>query len=152
VAKLTAEARERAVRLLHEHRPYREIAEQCGIGLATVSKIAREEAIVSPGAEQTAAAAAATKVKWAERRTVLVDELGDACEEFLRRALAETDSRRAQKWMTALAIGFDKAQLGSGGVTSRHEQMAADRARERIGELADELAARRAAKDTATGG
>jgi hypothetical protein len=54
--------------------------------------------------------------------------------------------------MTAVAIGVDKAQLLSGGVTSRHEQLDAQRRRQWVEEKADELEQRRRAKDGTTGG
>jgi uncharacterized protein YdbL (DUF1318 family) len=55
--------------LLREQRPYRDIAEQTGVALGTISKIAGQEGIESPGAAQTEAAANATRIAWAQRRT-----------------------------------------------------------------------------------
>jgi transcriptional regulator with XRE-family HTH domain len=151
VAKLPDETREHVVVLLREQRSYRDIVEQTGVALGTISKIARDEGIESPGAAQTEAAANATRIAWAQRRTALVDALGEAAAELLEKTRT-AGARDAQAFMTAVAIGVDKAQLLSGGVTSRHEQLDAQRRRDRILAMQDELAERRARKDGTTGG
>lgn len=151
MAKLPDETRERVIVLLREQRPYRDIAEQTGVALGTISKIAGQEGIESPGAAQTEAAAQATKLAWAQRKGMLIDALGQAAAELLEKT-RHAPAREAQAYMTAVAIGVDKAQLLSGGVTSRHEQLDAQRRRQWVEEKADELEQRRRAKDGTTGG
>jgi hypothetical protein len=130
--------------------PYRQISDEHGVATSTISNWAKTAGIESAGAEQVAAAVAATKVAWTQRRGELVDALGEAAAELLEKA-RRAPARDAQALMTAVAIGVDKAQLLSGGATSRHEQMDADARRERVATLRDELAERRADKETATG-
>lgn len=130
---------------------YRDIAAQLDVPLSTLSRWAKAAGIDSPNAARTAAAVEATKVAWNQRRAALVDDLGEAVAELLQKART-ANAREAQAFMTAVAIGVDKAQLLSGGVTSRHEQLDAQRRRERIAGLTDELEARRQAKDGTTGG
>lgn len=151
-AKMPDEARERALRMLGEHRPYREIAEACGIGLATIARLAKQAGIEAPGVEQTSAAVEATKVKWLQRKADLVDDAGTQAALALQKIAEASEGRDAKDWAVTFAVLVDKAQLLSGGVTSRHEQLDAARRAARVAELEDELAERRAARGGTTGG
>lgn len=152
MVKHSDETREAAVAAIRSGRSYRDVEAELGVGVATLSRWAKDAGIESPNAAQTAAAAEATKIAWHQRRTALVDEFGDVASALLQKARDAERARDAQAFMTAVAIGVDKAQLLSGGVTSRHEQLDAQRRRERVEALSDELEQRRAKKDTATGG
>lgn len=133
-------------------KPYREIADTHGVSMGSVANIADEHGITPPGAEQVEAAANASKLKWAQRREALVDELGEVAAELLQKARTAAAARDAQAYATSVAILVDKAQLVSGGVTSRHEQLGLERQRQRVLSMTDELEERRRQKDGTTGG
>jgi transcriptional regulator with XRE-family HTH domain len=140
-----AEIREQALAKLRDGLSYRTVAAELGVSVASLSRWAKAAGITPERAAQTAAAAVAAgeahRRKWAERKADLVDELGAVAAELLDKARA-AGARDAQAFMTAVAIGVDKAQLLSGGVTSRHEQLDAQRRRTRVEEIADEIAQR----------
>lgn len=130
--------------------PYREISAEHGIAIGLISRWAAADGVESPNAERVEAATNATKLKWVERRGVIVDDLGTVAAELLEKART-ADARDAQAFATSVAILIDKAQLVSGGATSRHEQLDAQRRRERVGHLRDELTERRDVKNGTTG-
>jgi hypothetical protein len=101
-------------------------------------------------AAQTEAAHEGVRLAWAQRRSTLVDRFGEIAELLLDRIKADDSDPRGNA--TALGILVDKAQLLSGSATSRHEVLDAQRRRERVEQLQDELAERRATKDGTTGG
>jgi hypothetical protein len=103
VAKLPDETREHVVVLLREQRSYRDIVEQTG---------------TRPGSRGRNGGRL-----WSTRSV----RPPRNCSRRPGRA-----GRDAQAFMTAVAIGVDKAQLLSGGVTSRHEQLDAQRRRDRV--------------------
>lgn len=152
MATWTAEQREVAVGLLRAGTPFADVHRRTGVPKPTLSRWAREADVQPAGAEQVEAAANATKIAWSQRRASLVDDLGEAAVALLEKTLDASDGPDARGWATAVAILVDKAQLLSGGVTSRHEQLDAERRRERVEHLADELEERRRAKDGTTGG
>lgn len=145
--KWTQEQRETALAIYREHGP-RAAAERTAIPLSTIGTWARAAGL-SFNPERTENANRAKALRWEERRRDLTDALGDAAAQLLTKALAADDGRAAQAFMTAAAIGVDKAQLLSGGVTTRHEVLDAEKRRERVRQLTDELDARRRAKDGA---
>lgn len=130
--------REAAITRIRSGESYRSINADLGVALGTLSKWASEAGIESPRAEQTAAAAEATRVAWHQRRAGLVDRFGDVAELLLGR-IETDDTADARNLMTAAGIAVDKAQLLSGGVTSRHEQLDAQRRRERVEALQTEV-------------
>lgn len=70
---------------------------------------------------QTARATAATKLRWAERRTTLLEEYGAAAEDFLRAALDSLDAGKALDaftYMKTSGTACDKAQVLSGDASS----------------------------------
>lgn len=129
---------------------YRQITADLGVPQGTIAMWVRKAGIVVAGAAQVEAATNARRIAWQQRRATLVDRLGEVAAVLLDKAEA-AEARDAQAFMTAVAIGVDKAQLLSGGVTSRHEQLDAERRRERVGHLRDELEDRRQAKTGTTG-
>lgn len=151
-SKWTDEQRAEALQLVRDGVSVRDIEARTGIAKSVVARWARDAGIDSPRAEQTAAATEATKLAWAQRRATLVDRFGEVAEKLLDRIEDDEQARDAKDLMTAAAIAVDKAQLLSGGATSRHEQLDAQRRRDRVEELADELEQRRRVKDGTTGG
>lgn len=150
-SKFTDEQRKQALELVREGVGYREITRRTGVSRSTISTWAREAGIDTEKADQVAAAAEANRVGWHKRRGELIDRFGDLAELMLERTEACNESADAKNLITAAAIAVDKAQLLSGSATSRHEVMDAQRRRERVGHLRDELAERRQAKDGTTG-
>lgn len=147
----TPEQRAEALQMLRDEIGTQETSRRTGIPPGTLSRWAKTAGIVSPNAAQTAGANEAVRLAWTKRRGDLVDQLGQVAAELLEKARS-ADPRDAQSLMTAVAIGVDKAQLLSGSATSRHEVLDAQRRRERVAQMQDELAVRRQAKDGTTGG
>lgn len=124
-AKYTPEQKAEALRLYAEHGAG-ETHRLTGIPKGTLTSWAGRNGVQSHAAAKTAIATEASKIKWAERRQTLADQLGDAVADFVaaaRKAAADGDGRNTQALMTAAAISVDKAQLVSGGATSRHEDV-----------------------------
>ena len=71
---------------------------------------------------------------------------GDAAADFLERAIETGSARSGSDWMRAFSTAVEKAQLLDGGVTGRVEVSSAEEREQRVRELRDEVAARRAAK------
>lgn len=140
-SKWSDEQREKALELCREHGP-RHAARETGIPFGTISGWAKDAGVASD-ATRTQAATEVRQARWAERRAGLTDLLGQAAQELVEKARKSEDLRAAKDAMLAAAIAVDKAQLLSGGVTSRHEQLDAEKRRERVAGLVDELAARR---------
>lgn len=82
-------------------------------------------------------------MRWAERRAVMVEEIGATAHMALQQcvnATAKGYGRDAKDFATTLAILVDKAQLLSGDATSRHD---VTDPRRRLAAMQDELAERR---------
>lgn len=139
----------------HDGLSMREIALQFGVSPNTVSVHARKDGWERDSAAAKArdeqrrsnaqAAIEATKVQWAQRRAIEADEAG-ASAQFARlqviAAMVDRDWHMVAASATAYGIFIDKAQLLSGGVTSRSALVDDDRlARSRT--MRDELADRR---------
>lgn len=152
MAQWTAEQREVAVGLLRAGGTIADVHRRTDIPKPTLSRWASEAGIDVPGAERVQEAATATRLAWAQRRGQLVDRIGSVVETLLDRIESADDDSDPRGNATAFGILVDKAQLLSGGVTSRSEQLSAERAREELAEMVDELEERRRAKDGTTGG
>lgn len=151
-SKFTDAQHDQALTLVREGVGYREITRRTGVARSTISTWARAAGIDTEKADQVAAAAEANRVGWHKRRGELIDRFGDLAELMLERTEACNESADAKNLITAAAIAVDKAQLLSGGATSRYEQVGLDKQRERVRAMQDELAERRAAKDGTAGG
>lgn len=95
-----------------------------GIPKATVSDWARANNVRTFGTERTQAATAAHEARWAERRALMVDEIGHVAHLALGKAESSVRAgkpRDAKDYATTLAILVDKAQLLGGDATTRHE-------------------------------
>lgn len=130
----------------------REVSRRTGVSSSCLSRWAKAAGIVVDRAAQTTEATEATKLKWAQRRDLLVDRFGEVAQQLLDRAVADdTDPGDTRHLIWSAAVSVDKAQVLSGGVTSRHEILDAQRRRSRVEEIADELAARREVREAAGG-
>lgn len=128
--------REHALGLIAEH-GIAYARKQTGIPKPTLSRWAKKAGvdIGTLHREQTANAVQAIKAGWEERRSVMVHEIGAVAHMALAQtsnAVADGDMRVAKDAATTMAILVDKAQLLSGGATSRP-----DRAEERARALQD---------------
>lgn len=118
-------------------------ASQTGIPMGTIRSWALRTGVAASCTEQRRATVEASRLHWAERRGVMVEEIGAVAHMALAQtvqALEEGKTRDAKDLATTMAILVDKAQLLSGGATSRSEH--AD-PRARVAHLKDELAERR---------
>lgn len=153
MAKHSEALRESVLDRIRGGESYRDINADTGVSLGVLSKWAKDAEIEPANAAQTEAAANATRIKWTERRGALTDRLGAVIEQLLDRVEdPATSARGARDLAWSAAVFIDKAQLLSGGVTSRHEQLDAARRRERIQELQDEVTQLHVVKDEAAGG
>lgn len=153
MAQWTDEQREVALGLIRAGTGTNEVSRRTGIPAPTLSRWCKQAGVEVAGTEQVAAAAAATKVKWAERKAELIDRYAEAIEMFLDRATqADTPPGDVRHLIWASAVLTDKNQLLDGAATSRHEQLGLERQRERVLAMTDELAERRERKDGTTGG
>ncbi len=141
--KHTPQQREQALALYVEHGPA-EASRRCGVPSATIRGWAMRAGMSSPRAEQAKAGAQAAKLTWAQRRAEVALGSGEAAAELLTRIRKTTKPREAADWSRAFAICVDKAQLLDGGATGRVEVSSAEEREQRVRELRDELAARRA--------
>lgn len=120
-----------------------EISAEMGIPAATIRSWARRSGVAARCNEERKVHVEAMQLAWAERRGVMVEEIGAVAHMALAQTVAALElgkSRDAKDLATTMAILVDKAQLLSGGATSRSEH--AD-PRARLSELKDELAERR---------
>ena len=100
-----------------------EAARACGVHRNTVIAWAKQAGLVTThGREKVAAAHEATKLRWEERRQALVHEIGEVASlllEVVREKAESRDLRNVAAGTTAFGTLVDKAQLLSGGATSR---------------------------------
>lgn len=140
--KWTAEQKAEAL-ALYEADGLKTATEATGIPASTIRSLAHRSGVAARCTEQRRANVEATKLLWAERRGVMVEEIGAVAHMALAQTVAALElgkSRDAKDLATTMAILVDKAQLLSGGATSRSEH--AD-PRARLAHLKDELAERR---------
>ncbi len=103
-----------------------ETARRTGIPEGTLVSWAHRNGVQSVATERTQAAVQAMQAKWAERRAVMVDEIGAVAHMALARveqsiAKENPSGRDAKDFATTMAILVDKAQLLGGDATTRHE-------------------------------
>lgn len=119
----TDDEKHRALELYVEHGLAEAVA-QTGIPKGTVSSWVERTGLQTHADEQTAAAIEASKLRWEERRLDLAHEMGRVAELALKVAGEQLEAgkpRDAQAAATTMAILADKAQLLTGGSTSRGE-------------------------------
>lgn len=115
-----------------------------GVPPATIRSWAHRSGVAANCNEQRRANVQAQQLAWAERRGIMVEEIGAVAHKALAQTVAALElgkSRDAKDLATTMAILVDKAQLLSGGATSRSDH--AD-PRTKLAHLRDELAERRA--------
>lgn len=125
-----------------------EASRRSGVPSGTIRSWAHRAGLTGPAHGRTAAATEAAQVAWASRRLALTDETGEAAAEVLARLRVARKSLDAQRFAAAFASLIEKAELLSGGATSRLE-IPEDDLRERVQGLRDDIAARREAKAAA---
>lgn len=120
--KWTDEQRAQALEAFREHGPA-EAERLTGIKRATISSWAHREGVQSVAPARTAAATRAAEQAWAQRRARLADKAGQAAETLLDRMFDTTEARDAKALVDAAREAAGVAQLLSGGVTSRTEDV-----------------------------
>ena len=138
------ELRARALALYRGEVGPAEAARRVGVPPATVRGWAHRAGVSSERAAHARAGAKAARLTWAQRRAEVARDSGDAAAELLARMRKARKPREAADWSRAFAIAVDKAQLLGGGATGRVEVSTAEEREQRVRELRDELAARRA--------
>lgn len=139
----TAEQREEALALYREHGAA-EAARRTGVTAGTIRAWASRGDVATERAEHQRAHIEAARLRWEERRTTMAHEIGETASRALDHVTTSIDSgkaRDAKDYATTMAILVDKAQLLSGGATSRfgnpeERRGALDEARERGRHLA----------------
>lgn len=119
----TDEEKRRALALYETDGP-RAVENELGIPKATVVGWAQANGVRTRSIESKGAAVQASVLHWEERRVGLAHEMGDVAELALRIARENLEAgkpRDAQAAVTTMAILADKAQLLTGGSTSRGE-------------------------------
>ena len=146
-AKHSEQVKTDALTRLQAGQGTREVSRDTGVPASTLSRWAKDAGIVADRAGQTRAATEATALKWSQRRDRLADIIGENLETLLGKSVAAEKGSDASGFAVAFGVFLDKAQLLTGAATSRHEVFDAQRRRERIAEMADELEQRRRLKD-----
>lgn len=123
-----------------------EAARRTGISKGTLQSWAHRAGVHSVATERTEAAVKAMQAQWAERRAVMIDEIGAVAHMALMRAeqcitRENPSGRDAKDFATTMAILIDKAQLLTGDATSRHETVVTDQLDREIAALLAEPAA-----------
>lgn len=121
----TDEQKAEALALYAEHGAA-ETARRTGIAKGTIQSWASRTGVATTCNEQRQANVEALKARWAERRAIMVDEIGAVAHMALMRveqftAQRNPSGRDAKDFATTMAILVDKAQLLGGDATSRHE-------------------------------
>lgn len=117
----TDEQRREAIQLYAEAGPC-EVERALGIPKGTVTKWAQAAGVRTEHSERTAEATAQHQQSWAERRARVADAMGEVAELAVGRARRELNggsARNARDCAATAAVMADKAQLLSGGVTTR---------------------------------
>lgn len=124
-----------------------EAARRTGIPPGTIASWGSRNGVRAVDDERVHAARQA----WAERRAVLADTLGEVADQATAKLkqMIVADEVSAAELVRAIAVVVDRAQLLSGDVTERTEQLGggegtAGERRHRATGVVDELAARRA--------
>lgn len=119
--RYTESFKERAVELAVEHGPA-EASRMVGVKAGTVRAWCSRAGVVTVATERTAAATTRAHQRWEERRAVLTHRIGEVAElalDVTERALQKGETRKASDASATVARLVDKAQLLSGGNTSR---------------------------------
>lgn len=101
-------------------------AQRTGVPASTVRRWAHEAGQQTERARTTVEATQAAAMRWAERRAVMVEEMGHVAQEALAQtweAIHAGNARDAKDLATTMAILIDKAELLSGGATSREKRV-----------------------------
>lgn len=118
------ERRAEALRLLAEV-GLAEASRRCGIAPGTIASWGHRNGVHAPSVANMEAIHERKQIAWAERKLVLGQKLGElASKAALRieqRLDADRDVRSARDLAATMAVLVDKAQLLTGGVTSRAE-------------------------------
>lgn len=99
----------------------------------TISKWCKAAGVATVSSERNKAAVEAARLHWEQRRQQLADRMGDVIDKALDRVEHELVDRengspsKAQTAAVTLAILADKAQLLTGGATSRSEELTGQR-------------------------
>lgn len=115
------EQRQQALELYRKHGAAT-AGQQLGIPAGTIRRWASENGERTLRRETSQASIDATKLRWEERRQTLIHDMGRVAQKALQTCEDGLDTgktRDAQAAATTLAILIDKAQLLSGGATSR---------------------------------
>jgi hypothetical protein len=148
----TPEQKRHALELVAAH-GLAEAHRRSGIPKQTLSRWSSEEGVdVGTYRAQTLAASEARRLSWEERRTTITLDMGDAAADALRlvkrglkdgisAAEASMSTADLKNYATIAAIMVDKAQLLTGGATTRAEHSLDPR--DKVAKVRDELAARR---------
>lgn len=138
----TQAERAHALELYVEHGPA-EASRRSGIPSGTIRQWALREGLVKARAEGVRANVDAMRLTWAQRRGEICVRAGEVAANLLERADGSERSRDASDFMRGFAVAVDKAQLLDGAPT---ERVASQVERvEKVKQMRDELAARRAA-------
>ena len=161
--RVTPEEVEQIRGLFADGATYREVAGELGRSVSTIQRVVEREDIELPDIEarraQTEAARAARQEKWAELREERADRFGEVIDDLVMGIQVKVFDPKAtaRDLATALGILVDKAQLLTGGATSRGEVVDVDQAKAELAAMIeelpedDELAAKRAEKEAAGG-
>lgn len=141
----TREQREEALALYVEYGPA-EAARRTGINSSTIRVWAKRTGRKSPRADRAVAGAEAARLSWAQRKGEVALLAGQEAEAIVRQMLATPNARQKAELARAFAVMVDKTQLLEGGVTGRVEVSSAEEREQRVRELRDELAAKRASR------
>jgi hypothetical protein len=134
------ERRARAIELA-KHHGVTEAANRTGLDKSTISRWCTSAGISTVGNEQTRNATLAAAQAWETRRQELAHDIGRVAQKALRKAENAVDGEQAsdsRAYATTMAILIDKAQLLTGGATTRSEHSEPrQRAKERLDELTE---------------
>lgn len=121
--RYTPEQKAEALALYAEHGAA-ETARRTGIATGTIQSWASRTGVATACNEQRKANVEALQARWAERRAIMVDEIGVVAHMALaqvEQAVAGGIGRDARDFATTMAILVDKAQLLAGDATERRE-------------------------------
>ena len=139
----TAEQKAKALDLYIEHGAA-EAERRCDVPSTTIRKWAERAGLTNARANHATAATEAARKTWAQRKSEVALLAGAESEAIVRQML-ETPSAQAKAYLArAFALMVDKTQLLEGGATGRVEVSTAEEREQRVHELRDEVAARRA--------
>lgn len=117
-------AKQEALRLLAEAGPA-EASRRTGIPIGTIASWGHRGGVKAPSVASSERMVAGAQVEWARRRVVLGERMGTAAEMALQRIEQKLESGVGMGSMRDIAataaVLIDRAQLLTGGATSRSE-------------------------------